>query len=625
MEENIIGSNTYGDSGNSDSISSNSNNNSNGNGDNAAPSNTIDDEFASLFLQELQNTRAESLKNVPVNVTESTVAPSGNQSEVDYMNTLELSASQTNLAMKGAASYAMYLPMETTFNSNFLDLNELYSPGTQQVALESLIKASGIGVAEDGIQDAGMQGNMVDQLRTGKPSFQNPLYNQGYQQMVEPGKHGEMISNILDITASQDVDDKMKKEQYAPPKEPKVHGKESGKAVENENHVLQLISDHVLALMEVDADAQTIKENFSFKIPFRGSIAGRLYINPESVVKLSQLCNVSTLMEVVNSTQLFCYRRNWISLDFTMSLKFLENIKEGRPFDKMSLHLSSSLRKRDNKDSTKVSVITESEEFMFHKAEVKNTENVIQASESEVSIQYDDLVKISEHNEDMHFLWDQIKFKSATANNRHDAANKYYTIVLEVRFYDSQNDANDTVVHTKIFESHQVIVRGRNPSFYSKKGDILIGKIKKQSASRTRAEVNHSESTDTAQFTPNPKLASSIDNLRTDTMTKAGAVDNDYKLPITALGNTVVNASSGASKSLSKLKSGNDRNLALKETKGGSSYQYFRVTDNYYLPPVDVGYFPHYVHHSKQVLKSNAVSSGMSHDQEIRQQYNYYI
>lgn len=628
MGDNIIGDHSYGGSDNNNSIS----NNNNGNIDsiNAATSNTIDDEFASLFLQELQNTRAESLKNIPASVTETTAVTGRNHSEVDYMNSMELSASQKNLAMKGAASYAMYLPMETTFNSSFLDLNELYSPGTQQVALESLMKGSGIGGAEDGVQDAGLTGDMMDQLRAGKPSFQNPLYNHGYQQIMEPGKQKEMIDNVLDIATEQGDDIKIKNEQYSPVKEPTVGGKEGGKAVStessSENQVLQLISNNVLALMEVNTDAQTTSENFPFNTLCKGSIAGRLYINPESFVKLSKLHNIAALMEEANSTQLFCYRRNWISLDFSMNLSFLETVKNERPFKKLSLHLSSSLRKRDNKDSTKVSVITEKEEFMFHKAEVKNTVNIIQASESEVSIEYDDLVKIAQHDGNVHFLWDQIKFKSATANNRHDAANKYYTIVLEVRFHNSLNGGNDTVVLTKRFESHQIIVRGRNPSFYSKKGDILIGKMKKQSSSRAcKAEVNHNESTDSAQFTPNLKLATPIENLRTDAVKTVSPADNDYKLPITALGNTVVSAGGGSNKSFSKVKDDNDRHLALKENKGGSSYQYFRVTDNYYLPPVDVGYFPHYVHHSKQVLKSNAVSAGMSHDQEVREQYNYYM
>lgn len=616
-----MGVTSYGDSSNS----------SGGNSNGGATSNTIDDEFASLFLQELQNTRAESLKNVSGSVTQ-TAATDGSQPEVDYINSMELSASQTNLVMKGAASYAMYLPMETTFNSNFLDLNEIYSPGTQQMSLESLMKSSGddSGVTEENGPVPGIPGDMLYPLKTDRASFPGTAYNQPYQQITVPEKDGDAISTILNMPVDH-IEEKAKTEDVAASKVPVLQGTDSKHhkvgvpEVEPELQVLQLISSNVLSLVETDANLQTTEVDLLSKIQFRGSLAGRLYINPESFVKLSQLRNFLTLMEEANSTQLFCYRRNWISINFTMDLGFLKLVNGEKPFDEISISLSSSLRKQDNKDSTKVSVIKESEEFIFHKTEVKNFDNIIQASDSKITVKYDHLVKIATKSDDVQILWDQIKFKSATANNRHDAANKHYIIVLEVNFHKNSSD-NDTISHTRIFESHQIIVRGRNPSFYSKKGDILIGKIRKLSGSKTsKFDLNPIENTDSSAHSLNPtNNIKSTDNQKTTAaLNSTASIDGDYRTFSPAVGSIVKSEKNGITGSMSQVKDTHDKHSVLKESNGGSSYQYFRVTDNYYLPPVDVGYFPHYVHHSKQVLKPNPVP--MSHKQEIRQQYNYYI
>lgn len=616
-----MGVTSYGDSSNS----------SGGNSNGGATSNTIDDEFASLFLQELQNTRAESLKNVSGSVTQ-TAATDGSQPEVDYINSMELSASQTNLVMKGAASYAMYLPMETTFNSNFLDLNEIYSPGTQQMSLESLMKSSGddSGVTEENGPVPGIPGDMLYPLKTDRASFPGTAYNQPYQQITVPEKDRDAISTILNMPVDH-IEEKAKTEEVSPSKVPVLQGTDSKHhkvgvpEVEPELQVLQLISSNVLSLVEIDASLQTTEVDLLSKIQFRGSLAGRLYINPESFVKLSQLRNFLTLMEEANSTQLFCYRRNWISINFTMDLGFLKLVNGEKPFDEISISLSSSLRKQDNKDSTKVSVIKESEEFIFHKTEVKNFDNIIQASDSKITVKYDDLVKIATKSDDVQILWDQIKFKSATANNRHDAANKHYIIVLEVNFHKNSSD-NDTISHTRIFESHQIIVRGRNPSFYSKKGDILIGKNTKLSGSKTsKFDLNPIENTDSSAHSLNPtNNIKSTDNQKTTAaLNSTASIYGDYRTFSPAVGSIVKSEKNGIIGSMSQAKDTHDKRSVLKESNGGSSYQYFRVTDNYYLPPVDVGYFPHYVHHSKQVLKPNPVP--MSHKQELRQQYNYYI
>lgn len=71
------------------------------------------------------------------------------------------------------------------------------------------------------------------------------------------------------------------------------------------------------------------------------------------------------------------------------------------------------------------------------------------------------------------------------------------------------------------------------------------------------------------------------------------------------------------------LKDEDDSNAT--ENKGSSSYHYFKLSDNYYSQPVEIGYFPHHVHHNKQVFNAFLANEGITNCIENRKQYNYYL
>lgn len=165
--------------------------------------------------------------------------------------------------------------------------------------------------------------------------------------------------------------------------------------------------------------------------------------------------------------------------------------------------------------------------------------------------------------------WDQIRFNSATANNRHDNDYKYYVLMLNLEFL----DGSYKVIGKSTYESNPIKVRGRNPSFYSNRKDVLI---------KERDPINIGTKRRRNSSSPEAKQVKK----------KPSPVSED------------------------KIQTNSSHNDTL------STYEYLKVDSNYYLPPVEVGYFPHHVHHSKQVFKMN---SSFKNDEHPLKYFNYFM
>ncbi|CAI8508016.1 unnamed protein product [Pichia kudriavzevii] len=538
--------------------------------------NTIDDEFAMLFLRELQNTRLEpiregegSLETAPENAK--IFSPAHTQgTELDFLGAMENTDSDHKSGMKGAASYAMYLPQETILNSNFPDLNDLYpydrSQNLSNISLDTLMKNTEAVFSRPALPE--QRPNTLSIPAT------SPLPVQ-----LQAGAAGSMTNvNSLQFSTVRE--------------EPvSMHTGLSGEdpALDERFTVTQMISEKVLTLYEKksesppDACSPNIMDTLGKSIVLKGGITGKIYIDRESYGKLSSNISQMSLEKNENLALLFCYRRNSTTISLPMDLRYIKELQQRgleSAFDQVTLCLHTSLRKFDGKDKSKISVITGFEEFSFNGSSSGLNGNIISINSTKTLVSFSDLLRLSNSYNEVIFLWDQIKFKSATANNRHDAANKHYNVILDVSFEKTRWGKVQTLL-TKTLESQKIIVRGRNPSFYSQKGDILIGKIKKIASTRgPRAN----------KMDLKEKLTSLEGNSCKENIVPAIEPANGSNVcrfgpnpDSTGHGNGSQDAS---------------------PSSVASSYKYYRASDNYYLPPVDVGYFPHYVHHSNSVLKA---------------------
>lgn len=607
-------------------------------------STTIDDEFASLFLQELQNTRSESVKNdknenlVSENSINSSGGGNGNGSDnsngagnrnsltndnenqpsstimttsssnIDYMNSIDLDTHTNNLMMmSGAASYARYLPLETTFTTNFFEFNDIYDATSN----------------DDHINNK----NISSRLGNGDLIRNSSSMNVFSMDMPAKDDDSSDINNPLN-TDTGDLNTQ------------KTEKQETDEMINR--RLMHNISEYVLSLQElsetiIDPACEISKLNLKFK----GNISGRLFIDPDSFNRLTGDLRSLNSKDSTDIIQLYCYRRNSITVNFAIDLRNLfsdfQN-QQNQPFDKVSIQIFSSLRKRDNKEGNPNMI---KEEFKFHGFQDNGISNSIQMNGSNISLGYDDLYKIfGEGNNDIEFNWEQVRFNSATASNRHDIANKYHMLVLQVNFLNS--DGN--VLYNKTFESYPIIVRGRNPRFYSEKGDILIGKIKKiagepksiddmnesttipPSTKRQRPHTTLKLDTSSSLSPPLQPAPSSSSPSSSSSNVNPGS-DNKFTQSESEKANrpvSVVNEANAEADAEISDDSGGDNNNNNNNCMN-SSYQYFKVEDNYYLPPVEVGYFPHHVHHNKQVFKTNVIPPGVNNGLEIKRQYNYFL
>ncbi|KAJ8142467.1 hypothetical protein OY671_004377 [Metschnikowia pulcherrima] len=208
----------------------------------------------------------------------------------------------------------------------------------------------------------------------------------------------------------------------------------------------------------------------------------------------------------------------------------------------------------------------------------------------------------------------KLQFKSATANSTNLAFQTYYRFL--VRLY-AETASGDHVVDELV--SNPIIVRGRNPSFYQQKNDVLI----KAKSPNAMASYSHS-----AQALPllRERLTShSKTSLEPIVSTESGSLSAEnppvkseagspepvkIERPEKKADSDEESASedetgSQVKKPTSDLRVANAAGpvdlqtiLAGLSKKKGDKYHYFPISNVYYLPPINVVYFPHAAHHT---------------------------
>ena len=500
--------------------------------------NNIDDEFASLFLQELHNTNNEGNNHTTTN-TDTNNDPKNLRSipsttDIDIMS--QCSFEDQSISIIGAASYARYLPLETTFSSsNLLDFNYFEDPNNIELF--------------DSNVDSNVDSNDILSFRTGS---NRPPVNFS---SMSPEKSNNNCNKNTEETNNYG---ESKSKEDTPP----------------DNGINPEFTSKVLDLLKLEPVAKAQLDNLDINIS--ANLSGRLYTNPE------------LLKDESNLKQLACYRRNGISVHIDIDISKTQLTSDSI----LILKLSNSLRKHKfNDENCQFITLTKREEFMFAETVSSNKRRTV-LNKTESSFTFDELKESqtkSRNSNILSFTWDQLKFKSATANNRYDAISKFYTVIVEVELTNFSNTENINL----LLESHPVIVRGRNPSFYANKGDVLISKMFINEKKMNNRKRNKSETVDDApMITQIEEVSVDIEDNKDST--------ND---------------------SITNLTISKDR---VQVQDSGSSYQYFPVGHSYYQKPVEVGYFPHHVHHNKQVFEPIYNSKVLKSVQK-NSQYKYYI
>lgn len=292
-------------------------------------------------------------------------------------------------------------------------------------------------------------------------------------------------------------------------------------------------------------------EPLNFNVQCR--LDGKFFIDQESYQNIHN--NVAV--------DLFCYRRNIVSVITDIEIEsegyVLTESGEKIKIENIEIELTNQLVVKD-KVTREYTPADANDNLSINKMDPPEDKNTIYMNEKKGKIPL---------NKKLSACWDQLRFTSATANNRHDNDKKSYVLHLKIKLLDE----SDKVIGETELKSNHIKVRGRNPYFFSKNGDVLVrDKTLGNTATRRRTSSSYPEG-------PVKKLKKS--------QSPVESPENDMK---------------------------ND-----------STYEYFKVDKNYYLPPVDVGYFPHHVHHNKQVFKTAQLSPSVKNDPSPLKFYNYFM
>ncbi|KAA8907624.1 hypothetical protein TRICI_004915 [Trichomonascus ciferrii] len=210
--------------------------------------------------------------------------------------------------------------------------------------------------------------------------------------------------------------------------------------------------------------------------------------------------------------------------------------------------------------------------------------------------------------------WKRLQFRTATAHNGRKKLQNYFSVTVSL--YAELENAQRVCVAS--VASRPIVVRGRNPRFYQNRDNIVL-----PDGASSRERPTHPRPTHPTNNTTTPTTTNNNDtNYYAQTNTAAGSgysMDNGNTTPRPAYGNI-----SGPShfpihdqiqlypRSTRDLPQGpvrysDDAEFKQIKTEHDDTtnpkqpvdydYEYFPMPMNYWLPPVEVVYRPHAVHH----------------------------
>lgn len=424
------------------------------------------------------------------------------------------------------------------------------------------------------------------------------------------------------------------------------------------------------------------KDNNEIKVQFQSYLTGRFFTNDtdnnnyiisklenaengeKENTKVSRDPNIKMDPKVIS-----CYRRNYIQISMNLNLsgfskadqdnnKVLKlqtneygysitrvikwfkieifantNVSENR---NIPIIIYDDNKERDKERSKDEGDFDETNDFV----------NPISIDKAQSTITLNDsIVKNSEI--DNYYTVKKLQFKSATPNNGNLTFQNYYHLKIKVSaivadlYYDdyidedySSNTFNERN-EVNLFElvSEPIIVRGRNPSFYADRKDILIKgrSINSKESFIIAGQETKTENEEAASIAENVNITNAEEDaenifedeededeeteneasskrIKSNSPSKVQSYNNQQDQPVPPLLYSATSSSSINLKSM--LENSTSKVNLIPLNKSNSRYKYFPISNVYYLPPINAVYFPHRAH--QQVNKESAAANSKS-------------
>lgn len=355
------------------------------------------------------------------------------------------------------------------------------------------------------------------------------------------------------------------------------------------------------------------KNNKEIKLLVSGFLSGKFFTN--------ELDNSNYVppddAHTKDGNVLSCYRRNWISLLINLNLSKFSDVNSKvlklqtteycyiitRVIKWLKIEISARTIQSQTKE---IPMIISQDKDKKEGTESPSPETVVPEliHDSTHIVPVNQLI-INENTLaiDHFYILKKLQFKNATPHNGNFMFQNYYHLRIKVSavvadmYYDdydvdlhqNSDDRNEIVLSELV--TRPIIVRGRNPSFYYEKKDILI---------KSRNPVLRKDYAEAAAAPEPISTSEPVTNAPSPDVHTPESHDEESDSPGKRASDTPVPQPDPENKSVAPVvysaASANSINFKSIFTNDGPRYKYFPMSNVYYLPPINSVYFPHRAH-----------------------------
>lgn len=328
-------------------------------------------------------------------------------------------------------------------------------------------------------------------------------------------------------------------------------------------------------------------------------LSGRFYTNDQDNNNyLSVTKELSSDGQKCDPQVISCYRRNFIRFNVKVQIKSESNTffdQHGSPIRKFRLDVLAFV---DGKCRTQIPVLINKEKDPIRDLSKNMKDSFVPFfMDTSQDIDAEDI-----KNENF-FCIRKAQFKTATANSGNLSFQTFFRFHLRLT---AITDNGETILQELV--SSPIVVRGRNPSFYQKRRDILIPSRTPTARSSFNVsealhymKVPHAEHT---SYEENVSASAPEDETMSSGQIQEREGSNDgsrskSKEPEEYPNRLTPTAGKNLNSALN-LKELLDPKSFVDANGEPSRYRYFPILNVYYLPPINVVYFPHGAHQLKR-------------------------
>lgn len=349
---------------------------------------------------------------------------------------------------------------------------------------------------------------------------------------------------------------------------------------------------------------------------FVGSLDGRLLTNDHD--NYNHICAYTGTPdpnEVYLPRVISCYRRNFVSVHLRFVLDSFSGplFLRGEPVTRFRVKIGAVAEGKDQQD-VPFMIINDKEKSAKEKSakEKLKRERGRPNSAGINLMDKDTVVDLQDCEQENNFWIKKLQFKSATSNSASLNFQTYYRITASIV---AETDSSSAILHDLIGAC--MTVRGRNPTFFQDRKDFRIKTGPREELGVSNIVRQQLESaSDSVVQNPLYVKEEEVDDVQPDkeaepTQEKESKDSAEASDGEAEAGNQPeVQASSRAGQTgMTRVASVNDF-IASKIHDGDKNYHYFPILSVYYLPPINVVYFPHGAHQDTAGGDGNTTRDG---------------